>query len=259
MKELFTETAAFKTNVKTWGDGAFGLIPSPEGVDPASYWWRQGIVFNDRDCAGAGSHNACNTAPKCDPVDTSVVRQSPFTVYSNLSCGTEEGVGDAVLNALLYKTPWVLSRELETAPSRVTTGLTDPAVVDVALPVSSNTYDIFTAVQNLIFNRDKNGVPFSLILAPAWMEVLWEDRPRSGSNYTIVFLPGWQGLEPVTGASPAVGFGWITAVSNVEYVVSDPMVSTVFNQVTNTYDFWAKRQAILRFSVCNVLSILVGA
>ena len=128
MKELFTETAAFKTNVKAWGDGAFGLIPAPVGVDPASYWWGQGIVFNDRDCAGAGSHNACNVDPKCDPVVTPVVRQSPFTVYSNLQCDTEEGVSDAVLNAVLYKTPWVLSRELETAPSRITTGFTDPEI-----------------------------------------------------------------------------------------------------------------------------------
>ena len=40
---------------------------------------------------------------------------------------------------------------------------------------------------------------------------------------------------------------------------SSVTVSSAFDQVHNVFNFYAKRQAILRFSVCNVLSILVGA
>lgn len=265
MKELFTEVPAFKTDIKSWGGGAFGLIPSPSGVDASSYWWGNGIIFNDRDCAGAGSHNACEIDPKCDPGETSIVKQTPFTIYTNLQCDVDEGLDDAVLNALLYKTPWVLSGELETAPSRASivtplpSTVTNPGIVDISIPVSVNSYDIVTAVSNLVFNRDANEMPFSIILLPSWMEVLWGDRPKTTENYRLVFLPGWQGLEPVTGNEPAVGTGWITALSNVEYLVDEPKISSAFDQTKNLYTFYAKRQGILRFSVCNVYSILVGA
>lgn len=258
MNELFIETNAFRTDIKAWGGGAFSLIPSPDNVDPTSFWWGKGITFNDRDCAGAGSHNACETAPKCEPINTPVVKQSPFTVYSNLSCDVEQGLDASVLNSLLYKTPFVMSRELEFAPSRVPSGFDNPSIVSVSTSVSPTAYDLVTAVSNLVFNRDKNGIPFSYILLPSWLQPYWGDAPVSTDNYRLVFLPGYQGLEPGTGNDPNVGEAWITAVSNVEYLVTEPEVYSAFDQRENIFNFYAKRQGIIRFSVCDVYSILVG-